>query len=84
VKARLWLQMGGHIETGDGTLVAAAMREATEESGTPGLQLWSETPLALDRHPAPCASDARYHLDVQFLALAPPFTRKPPSTAGKA
>ena len=71
-KARLWLQMGGHIEEGDGTIAAAAMREATEESGIAGLRLWSELPLALDRHPAPCSPDARHHLDVQFLVLAPP------------
>jgi 8-oxo-dGTP pyrophosphatase MutT (NUDIX family) len=74
-KAKLWLQMGGHIEEGDGTLAAAAMREATEESGIDGLRLWSELPLALDRHPAPCGPDARYHLDVQFLAIAPAGSR---------
>ena len=71
-KAKLWLQMGGHIEEGDGTLAHAAMREGTEESGITGLRLWSELPLALDRHPAPCSPDARYHLDVQFLAIAAP------------
>lgn len=66
----LWLQMGGHIEDGDGTLAAAALREASEESGIAGLHLWSQLPLALDRHPAPCRPAARYHLDVQFLAIA--------------
>ena len=71
-KAGLWLQMGGHIEDGDETIAAAAMREAVEESGIAGLRLWSETPLALDRHPAPCSAAARYHLDVQFLAIAAP------------
>jgi 8-oxo-dGTP pyrophosphatase MutT (NUDIX family) len=69
-KAGLWLQMGGHIEAGDATIAAAALREATEESGLPGLRLWSEVPLRLDRHPAPCG--ARHHLDVQFLAIAVP------------
>jgi 8-oxo-dGTP pyrophosphatase MutT (NUDIX family) len=71
-KAKLWLQMGGHIEEGDGTIAAAAMRESTEESGIEGMRLWSELPLALDRHPAPCRPEARYHLDVQFLVIAPP------------
>jgi 8-oxo-dGTP pyrophosphatase MutT (NUDIX family) len=70
-KARLWLQMGGHIEDGDGTIGAAALREAIEESGIAGLRLWSELPIALDRHPAPCSPAARYHLDVQFLVIAP-------------
>jgi 8-oxo-dGTP pyrophosphatase MutT (NUDIX family) len=71
-KAKLWLQMGGHIEADDATIAAAALREATEESGIVGLRLWSELPLRLDRHPAPCSPDARYHLDVQFMAVAPP------------
>lgn len=70
-RAGLWLQMGGHIEPGDETIAAAALRESVEESGIPGLRLWSELPLALDRHPAPCSAEARYHLDVQFLAIAP-------------
>ena len=70
-KAKLWLQMGGHIEDGDGSLAQAALREATEESGIAGLQLWSDLPVHLDRHPAPCSPEARYHLDVQFLAIAP-------------
>jgi len=64
--------MGGHIEDGDETIAAAAMREAVEESGIAGLRLWSDVPLALDRHPAPCSPDARYHLDVQYLVIAPP------------
>ncbi|HYO44361.1 MAG TPA: NUDIX domain-containing protein, partial [Candidatus Limnocylindrales bacterium] len=28
-----WFQLGGHVEVGDGTMAAAALREATEESG---------------------------------------------------
>jgi 8-oxo-dGTP pyrophosphatase MutT (NUDIX family) len=70
--ARLWLQMGGHIEASDGTIAEAAMREAVEESGIDDLRLWSDVPLALDRHPAPCSPRARFHLDVQFLAIAAP------------
>lgn len=68
-KVGLWLQMGGHIEAGDGAVAAAAMREAEEESGLTGLRLWSDSVLSLDRHPAPCG--ARYHLDVRFLVVAP-------------
>lgn len=33
-KIRLWLQLGGHCEPGDSSLAAAALREATEESGS--------------------------------------------------
>lgn len=64
----LWLQMGGHCETGDQSLRAAACREALEESGIDGLEV-SLLPLRLDRHQATCG--AAHHLDVQFLALAP-------------
>jgi 8-oxo-dGTP pyrophosphatase MutT (NUDIX family) len=71
-KAKLWLQMGGHIEDGDDSLARAALREATEESGIDGLRLWSDLPVHLDRHAAPCSPAARNHLDVQFLAIAPP------------
>ncbi|MER5533785.1 NUDIX hydrolase [Streptomyces mirabilis] len=68
-KLRMWLQMGGHCEPGDPTLAAAALREATEESGIEGLILLPGGPATLDRHaiPAPC----NWHLDVQYAALAP-------------
>ncbi|MCX4421589.1 NUDIX hydrolase [Streptomyces mirabilis] len=68
-KLQMWLQMGGHCEPGDPTLAAAALREATEESGIAGLILLPGGPVTLDRHaiPAPC----NWHLDVQYAALAP-------------
>lgn len=66
-KMRMWLQMGGHCEAADETLRAAALREATEESGIGGLALFPGGPVRLDRHHTPCAS----HYDVQYAALAP-------------
>ncbi|MEH0636231.1 NUDIX hydrolase [Streptomyces bottropensis] len=66
-KLRMWLQMGGHCEPGDGTLAGSALREATEESGIAGLTLLPGGPVRLDRHHTPCA----WHLDVQYAALAP-------------
>ncbi|MEO8107111.1 MAG: NUDIX hydrolase [Actinomycetes bacterium] len=70
-KVGLWLQFGGHIESVDGSLANAALREATEESGIDGLTLVDDLPTRLDRHAAPCGGGARYHLDVQFVAVAP-------------
>ncbi|WP_228982322.1 NUDIX hydrolase [Streptomyces sp. DH12] len=67
-KLRMWLQMGGHCEPGDRTVAEAALREATEESGVPGLALLPGGPVRLDRHATPCA----WHLDVQYAAVAPP------------
>ena len=69
-----WLQTGGHIEGGDGSLEAAALREATEESGLVELRL-DPTPLLLSRHQVSCAGEPTYHLDVQFLVLSPTLRR---------
>lgn len=70
-KVGLWLQFGGHIESDDHSVADAALREAREESGIDGITLTGTGPLRLDRHTAPCHIDARHHLDVQYLAIAP-------------
>lgn len=69
-KLRMWLQMGGHCEPGDATVRAAALREATEESGIAGLALLPGGPVRLDRHPIP--APCNWHFDVQYAVLAPP------------
>jgi 8-oxo-dGTP pyrophosphatase MutT (NUDIX family) len=70
-KAQMWLPMGGHCEPSDGSLEAAALREATEESGIAGLRLLPG-PLALDRHRVWCHPPHSWHLDVEYGAVAPP------------
>ena len=77
-KAGRWFQLGGHTETGDATLAAAALREATEESGLPDLRL-RVVPVHLDEHEvAFCGGRgekdgaAVHHLDVRFVAVAAP------------
>ena len=72
-KARAWFYLGGHCEASDATLAGAALREAGEESGITALALDPE-PVHLDRHEVRFC-DPRgpvRHLDVRFLAVAPP------------
>jgi coenzyme F420-0:L-glutamate ligase len=66
-----WLQLGGHCEPADQTLLAAARREATEESGIDELEVRPQ-PIALHVHPITCSLGVpTRHFDVRFLAVAP-------------
>jgi coenzyme F420-0:L-glutamate ligase len=68
----MWLQVGGHCEPADHTLLDAAAREAREESGIGSLS-FDPTPLALGVHPITCSLGVpTRHFDVQFMAVAPP------------
>lgn len=67
-----WLQTGGHLEPGDLSLPAAAVREAAEESGLSTLALDPEL-LLLSKHEVPCGPiRPTYHLDVQYLVIGNP------------
>jgi 8-oxo-dGTP pyrophosphatase MutT (NUDIX family) len=88
-RMNMWMQLGGHCEDGDATLAAAALREATEESGIAGLML-DPDPIDVDIHPVRCrASDrdpaaATHHYDVRFLAVAPAGSREQVSEESQA
>jgi 8-oxo-dGTP pyrophosphatase MutT (NUDIX family) len=72
-KAHRWFHLGGHCEPADTTLAGAALREAREESDIDGLRLDPE-PLHLDAHVVGFCGprDRVRHLDVRYLAVAPP------------
>lgn len=75
---RRWLQTGGHCEIDDLALAEAALREGREESGIGSLSI-DPTPVWLSHHAVPnCGGPVcgpirpSHHLDVQFIAVAPP------------
>ncbi|WP_433200324.1 NUDIX hydrolase [Nocardia sp. CA-107356] len=66
-----WIQLGGHCEEGDETVAAAALREATEESGITGLRMDPEL-YGAQAHPITCSLGApTRHLDLLFRIVAP-------------
>jgi 8-oxo-dGTP pyrophosphatase MutT (NUDIX family) len=67
-----WVQLGGHCEDADTDIAAAALREATEESGIDGLRI-DPGLAALHVHALTCSLGVpTRHLDMQFIAHAPP------------
>jgi 8-oxo-dGTP pyrophosphatase MutT (NUDIX family) len=66
-----WVQLGGHCDDDDHDIVAAALREATEESGVANLRIVPEL-AAIHVHPVTCSLGVpTRHLDLQFVAHAP-------------
>ncbi|GAA4207969.1 NUDIX hydrolase [Actinocatenispora rupis] len=74
-RIRRWMQLGGHCEPADTSLAAAALREATEESGIAGLRLVPE-PIDVDIHEVTCGGRPSYHHDVRYVVVAPPGARE--------
>ncbi len=72
-----WLQTGGHCEPSDTTLAQAAAREGREESGIDDLTV-DAVPVLLSLHEVPGCGPVRpsHHLDVQYVAVAPPGARE--------
>lgn len=70
-----WVQLGGHCDDVDDDIVAAALREATEESGISDLDI-NSTLTAIHVHPVTCSLGVpTRHLDLQFVARAPSEAR---------
>lgn len=70
-KLNKWVQLGGHTDEGE-DWGAAALREATEESGLSGLRLAQPGLFDLDIHEIPARADtpAHNHYDLRFLVEA--------------
>lgn len=81
-KLDLWLQFGGHCD-GDGDVQRVAFRETHEESGIEAAWI-SPRPVDYDIHTIPArpaksgraAEPEHLHLDVRFVASAPPGARE--------
>ncbi len=66
-----WVQLGGHCDDDDTDVLAAALREATEESGIDALRIEPRL-AAVHVHPVICSLGVpTRHLDLQFVAHAP-------------
>ncbi len=69
-KLSRWLQPGGHMEEGDGSVFAAALREAREETGFERFGFpFGERILDVDVHPIPShgPDPAHFHFDIRYL-----------------
>lgn len=78
-KGGFWVQLGGHMEPDDCTPLAAALREAREESGLSDVVPTRADPIDLNRHDLASAfGQCRTHWDVVYALTAEPL---PPVTS---
>jgi 8-oxo-dGTP pyrophosphatase MutT (NUDIX family) len=61
-----WLQPGGHIESEDTTVEAAARREVLEETGVRDLEFVGTTPMRIDAHAIPGYGSEPAHLHIDL------------------
>jgi 8-oxo-dGTP pyrophosphatase MutT (NUDIX family) len=76
-KLGIWLQPGGHIERGDSTVLAAALREVFEETGVEARPAVVPAPVFdvdVHRIPQRGATPAHLHYDVRFHLVGGPQT----------
>jgi 8-oxo-dGTP pyrophosphatase MutT (NUDIX family) len=72
----IWLQPGGHLEPTDTSLIDAAVRESTEESGIDPVQIRPASPLPVyvEYGQVPARPEknepAHFHLDIGFAFTA--------------
>jgi 8-oxo-dGTP pyrophosphatase MutT (NUDIX family) len=70
-KLNRWLQVGGHVEEGDGSLLEAALREAREECGIQAIAPLQTTIFDIGHHPINTAKEQPHvHYDIRFLLVA--------------
>ena len=62
VRVGLWIQPGGHVESGDATLVDAARREVTEETGITLPRMTTPPLVRVDVHEIPPFKNEPRHL----------------------
>lgn len=70
-KLNLWVQLGGHVEN-DPDMLAAAWREASEESGLRDMQLLVPYIFDVDIHPIPARphEPEHFHYDIRYVFQA--------------
>ena len=69
-KLNRWLQLGGHIEAEDKTIIDACIRELEEESGLTQFRLLNPKIFDIDVHKIPTSKKGvpeHFHFDVRFL-----------------